>query len=140
MRLIDRLRQIVDPLPSDASVTLTAVCLRGWLEEENAAPAYRASEELTVDELADELHRGRSTIRAWLSEEGNFPNAYRLRGREWRIPRSDVTAFLARQRPRATTEEDEGLPAPAEQPADLGAWRRHFHNGEHGPRPGRKPS
>ncbi len=39
MRLADRLRAIVDPLPAGASVTLPADTVRAWLDDEPSAPA-----------------------------------------------------------------------------------------------------
>lgn len=68
---------------------------RGWLSELLEAPAAHA--DLTVDQVAKELIRGDSTVRGWC-KAGLFPNAYRLRDREWRIPEADLLAFLARER------------------------------------------
>lgn len=36
-------------------------------------------------------------MRAWL-EAGRFPGAYKLRGRDWRVPPDAVEAFKARER------------------------------------------
>lgn len=33
------------------------------------------------------------TVRNWI-KEGKFPNATRLGGNQWRVPRSDVLAFV----------------------------------------------
>ncbi len=71
----------------------------------------------TVDEVARELSRSRSTVREWC-RAGEIPGAYRLNGREWRIPRSGLQKFLDGQggsRPRRLGRCHE---------TDLSAWRR----------------
>jgi excisionase family DNA binding protein len=65
--------------------------------------------DLTVSELAARFHRSASTVRDWC-EHGRFEGAYKLNGRDWRIPQVGVDAFLAEQR-------GEGVVA------QLGAWR-----------------
>jgi len=37
------------------------------------------------------------TVRGWV-ERGDFPGAYKLNGKEWRVPVSGVEAFQNRQR------------------------------------------
>lgn len=46
--------------------------------------------DLTVKETAELLGRAPSTIRSWAAS-GILRGAYRLRGREWRIPRAALT-------------------------------------------------
>lgn len=108
------LLRALDPLPDDASVPV------GWIrqeldgetvEEEDGRPLA----DLTVAEVAEELDRGASTVRGWLSA-GKIPEAYRLHGREWRIPRSALREYLDRQARGEPTAELEG-------DGDLGAWR-----------------
>jgi len=53
--------------------------------------------DLTIAELAARFHRSPSTIRDWC-EHGRLGGAYKLNGRDWRIPQAGVEAFLARQR------------------------------------------
>lgn len=71
--------------------------------------------------LSATAHRAESTIRTWLAE-GRFPAAYRLHGREWRIPRDDVAAMQreeSQRRHRAAAQ-------PREPNIDTGAWRKHL--------------
>jgi len=42
-------------------------------------------------------------VRAWV-ERGDFTGAYKLHGKEWRVPISSVEAFQDRQRRRAKSE------------------------------------
>jgi hypothetical protein len=71
--------------------------------------------DLTVADLCTWFRRKPSAVRAWL-ERGDFPEAYKLKGRDWRVPAAAVEAF------RANQARDVGERAPAE--GDLGAWRR----------------
>lgn len=56
MRLADRLRAIVDPLPPGASVTLPADTVRAWLDDEPSAPA---APELVTDSTPPQSWRER---------------------------------------------------------------------------------
>jgi excisionase family DNA binding protein len=101
MGLIERLKAMAEATPPGGAVTLPTDWLRRELEaEEDPRPDCPAdTPDLTVEELATELTRSGSTVRGWLGE-GRFPNAYKLRGRDWRIPRADVRQFLrVQQRP-----------------------------------------
>jgi hypothetical protein len=72
--------------------------------------------DLTVADLCTRFNRKPSAVRAWL-ERGDFPGAYKLKGRDWRVPAGAVQVFLAKQGigEQATGRAAEG---------DLGAWRR----------------
>ena len=119
MTLRDRLRRIVDPLPDGAAVSLPVDVLRDWLDaEEGDFPEQTSSEpqgfDLTVQDAADLLGRAPSTVRGWCSS-GVLPGAYRLRGREWRIPRSSLDSLRPDRDHRPTLNRRE---------PDLGAWRK----------------
>lgn len=89
----------------------------------DAEPIRAEAPDLTIEELGRELHRSPSTIRGWLAADPMpFPDAYRLNGREWRIPRANVAAYLARQRPRMPQDRTEAI----ETTGDLGSWRKHY--------------
>jgi len=110
MTLADRLRELAERLPPGGSLTLTRdgllnlAALDGGQADEAAVPA-----DFTVAELATRFHRSASTVRDWC-ERGRFEGAYKLNGRDWRIPVTALDAFLAEQR--------------GETPAaHLGAWR-----------------
>jgi len=68
-----------------------------------------APDEFTVGEVARRFHRSASTVRGWC-EHGRFEGAYKLNGRDWRIPATAVDAFLAEQRGESRVRR-------------LGAWR-----------------
>ena len=70
-------------------------------------PALPARVDLTIRDLAEMFGKQPSTVRAWV-ERGDFPGAYKLHGKEWRVPVSSVEAFQKGQR-RATS--DRGLSA-----------------------------
>lgn len=53
----------------------------------------------TVSELVDRLGLHRNTVQN-LIREGAFPGAFKI-GRTWRVPQSDVEAYLDRQRKRS---------------------------------------
>ena len=69
--------------------------------------------DLAVGEVAVRFRRSPSTVRSWF-ERGVFEGAYKLNGRDWRVPLSAVEAFERSQR-------GERRPGAG---ADLGAWRR----------------
>ena len=60
-------------------------------------PARPARVDLTIRDLAQLFGKQPSTVRAWV-ERGDFPGAYKLHGKEWRVPVSAVEAFQNRQR------------------------------------------
>ena len=89
-----------------------ALVPRDWLLEQlsgaspdavASAAASTAVVDLTIADLAGLFHKRPSTVRAWV-ERGDFPGAYKLHGKEWRVPVSAVEAFQDRQRRRAKTE------------------------------------
>src|SRR6266852_454190 len=73
-------------------------------------PAPPACLDLTIRDLAKLFGKQPSTVRAWV-ERGDFPGAYKLHGKEWRVPVSSVEAFQNRLRG-------------AKSDAGLSAWRR----------------
>ena len=74
------------------------------------APALPARVDLTIRDLAQLFGKQPSTVRSWV-ERGDFAGAYKLHGKEWRVPESGVEAFQNRQR-RAKSD------------TRLSAWRR----------------
>lgn len=100
---------------------------RDWLLEQltdpsAGAPAPAASApaplvDRTIRDLAHVFGKRPSTVRAWV-EHGDFPGAYKLHGKEWRVPASAVEAFQDRQRHRKSSSRS------AETESRLSAWRR----------------
>ena len=99
--VLERLRQALSARPPGTLVP------RDWLVEQLANGAGRQSDfdsaaargqtDLTIVGLAELFGKRPSTVRAWV-ERGDFPGAYKLNGREWRIPLSAVEAFRHSQR------------------------------------------
>lgn len=111
-KLADRLRELAERLPPGGSLMLT----RDGLLELAAVAGGRVDQaapqaDFTVREVALRFHRSPSTIRDWC-EHGRFDGAYKLNGRDWRIPQAALDAFLALQR----REHQQA-------PVSLSAWR-----------------
>src|SRR6266576_7046487 len=104
---LEDLRELAIRLPTGSSVTLPRDAL---LEAVGEPSQSQPSAGLTVAELAARFHRATSTVRGWV-EAGRFQDAYKLEGRDWRIPEPAVTSFIAAQKR-----------GPAQQP-NIGAWR-----------------
>jgi excisionase family DNA binding protein len=51
-----------------------------------------------------------------LIDRGEFPNAFRIQ-RDWRIPESDIAAYIERRRQAARTERANKRPAGSHPPA-----------------------
>lgn len=131
--LLRALRTIADALPPGSSVTLEGAWLRAQLEEAEDGdaqndPAVRRLTDLTVEQVAEELGRSGSTVRGWLAAD-EFPNAFKLNRREWRIPVSDLRAFLDRQRPQVPHARVPPQGRRSRQPDELSAWRQHYKAG-----------
>lgn len=113
-----RLAELLGQLPPTAMVPVQ------WVREQlDAEPVEDTSAigDLSLEAAAAEVHRATSTVRGWCSS-GALRGAYKLRGRDWFIPRPALRAFLDSQRP--TPEE----PPPDEGAVDLGAWRNVVSN------------
>jgi predicted DNA-binding transcriptional regulator AlpA len=57
--------------------------------------------DLNVEDIMNATSRERSTVLGWI-HDGDFPGAYKLNGREWRIPQADWKACLNRERQGAS--------------------------------------
>lgn len=123
---MERMREALSAMPPGALVP------RDWLLEQLEggsvrqsdadSPAAAGATDLTIAGLAQLFGKRPSTVRAWV-ERGDFPGAYKLNGREWRIPASGVGAFRDSQR-RLT---------------GLSAWRSARRTHEVPPENGHKP-
>lgn len=110
MNAADRLRRLAEHLPPGGSLTLTRAGLLELAGVDSSQSAEEAGTgDFTVAQLATRFHRSASTIRDWC-EHGRFEGAYKLNGRDWRIPEAGVGAFLSEQRSGRSV-------------AQLGAWR-----------------
>ena len=120
----DTLRTALADLPDNALLPVSWI--RAHLPETATTKPGDSDVDLTVEHVAELFGRADSTIRTWIAQ-GVFPSAYRLRGREWRIPRSDLVAHQQQQR-------EASKPAPpataTNADADLSAWRKHIKRQE----------
>jgi excisionase family DNA binding protein len=121
------LKDILVALPDDALLPVRWV--RAQLAAEGDAGAQQGTEtpltgtlDLTVSELATRLGKGASTVRTWLLR-GELPGAYRMHGREWRIP---VNAIEAMQRAQAKRHRDTATSTLSNDATDLSEWRKHL--------------
>lgn len=122
--LREQLERLLEDLPPGGSVTFPRTALEELLE--TSAPAAGESGgpigDLSVQDLAGELGRSESTVRGWCSS-GLIDGVYKLRGREWRIPRAAARRFLERE---ARGEKDRlSRPLGRGRDVSLSAWRRH---------------
>lgn len=98
---LESLRAALAAMPPGALVP------RDWLLEQltdgspgrpaPVAPAPAALVDLTIRDLAKVFGKQPSTVRAWV-ERGDFPGAYKLHRKEWRLPVASLEAFQNRQR------------------------------------------
>lgn len=111
---------------AEAEATIPARVVLGRLPAKVEAPSTSDRGEvladLTVDEVAQALGRTPSSVRSWLRSGEVL--GYKLRGREWRIRREDLRAFLDDQATEKRAHRDR--PNRRGEPADLGAWRREL--------------
>lgn len=130
------LLELIAHLPDGATVPVG--WLRAQLGAENGPDASTAATSvLTVAQVAAQLHRSASTVRAWAAA-GRFADVFKLDGQDWRIPAAAVETFISEQS-RPKKSRDVGLGATNATPptsqhrprrarkantADLGAWRR----------------
>jgi excisionase family DNA binding protein len=108
MTLATRIRQALAPIPRGSLVPVDYV--RELLDQHDAPEGV----DLTVQDVATMLERAPSTIRTWCGA-GRLPGAYRLQGREWRIPRSALRAL--REAPTEPARRADGT-------VDLGSWKK----------------
>lgn len=111
------LRALATALPAGASVPVPREWLLELLGPAKASPAAEVADS-TVDDLARRYSRAASTVRGWI-EAGQFPGAYRLRGREWRVPLSGLTAFEDHERQHV---REQSAPPTPEGAAGLVDW------------------
>jgi hypothetical protein len=95
----DALLRLAQALPDGTAVPVPRAWLLEILEGTEAPGATSAplGMDLTPEEAGAALHRSPVTIRAYCNA-GLVPGAYRLRGRQWRIPRAALEAFQEAER------------------------------------------
>ena len=118
MGLVDRLRAIVDGMPDGSAVTLSVDWLRELVDREGEQDGMGRL--LTLAQAGEIVGRSASTIRTW-ANSSQLEGAFKLNGRDWRIPENALARFVERQ--QAT--EQEPTTVSADGPVDLNSWRHH---------------
>lgn len=93
------LLELARAVAPDQGVTVPAAWLIELLVEGGADES-----DLTVPELGALFARSESTMRTRL-ERGEFPGAYKLGGKQWRVPRAAVATFREAQARQTRTGE-----------------------------------
>lgn len=115
MSALDKLRRLIDVADPDGTVTVR--WLAAQLDEEDCSSvASKPVPDLTLEEVCEVVKKRPSTVRSWLS--GGELRGYKLNGKAWRVPRSALTEYLARQ--SDPSESD----ACNDARVDISAWRR----------------
>lgn len=98
MRTDDVIRALIQGLDGAAVVTVRVDWLRDMLDRQmGKTPESDVEVDLRAPEVGKILNRDASTVRLWC-RAGLLPGAYRLLGREWRVPRSAIAKFQRQQR------------------------------------------
>ena len=94
MKLSDWLAGMIERMPDDGSIILTAKSVRKRLSENETGFDH----DFTVAEVGKFFNRSPVTIRAWI-REGRL-EAYLFQGREYRIRESALEEFQQKERGR----------------------------------------
>jgi hypothetical protein len=113
------LRAVAEALPAGTPVPVPREILLELLASRagSVQPSAMPPADLTVADLCARFSRKPSAVRAWL-ERGDFEGAYKLKGRDWRVPAAAADRFQADQVGGA------GAKTQDVEIGDLGAWRQ----------------
>ena len=119
---MDSRLELLNDLPDDA--LLPAYWVRQLLEgQPDLNPATTASEDLTVEQVADRYGRSPATIRRWL-KFGRLEGWKLERG--WRIPASAIDNLRERN---DWGRDREPAKVSVSRNRDLGSWRQEYQEG-----------
>jgi hypothetical protein len=111
---------MAEAVPPGGAVLLPRDWLVEALEGAGSPVAQPLAVDFTVTDLVALFGKRPSTVRSWL-EAGLFPGAFKLRGKTWRVPRSAVEAFQARERGQGGNDPP---PLPRRASASLSDYRK----------------
>lgn len=122
-----QVREVLRELAEALAVGTAVSVPREWLlellgETPLSEPASIQAADLTIAAVAQRFGRHSSTVRAWL-EAGEFPGAYKLKGREWRIPAGSLAAFEDTAR-RSTGTQIAASKRSRHSTPNLADWRK----------------
>lgn len=112
-------RRLLEELPDSALLPVSFV-RQILIEQEDGG---ETATDRTVEQAGQILGRQPSTIRAWCNR-GLLEGAYRLRGRQWRIPRSAIDALQRAEAERHAAKISSATSNRPSRTVDLGAWRK----------------
>ncbi|MBA3583130.1 MAG: helix-turn-helix domain-containing protein [Gemmatimonadetes bacterium] len=128
MNAPSRLLKALGHLPAESLVPVGYVLTLAKVEPEAAREAEsELLADLTVEQVAQEFHRSPSTVRQWLAA-GEL-EGYKLKGRQWRVPRAAVRKFqdeAARAYGERRIQPSNGGSIRDCKTARLDGWRRHY--------------
>lgn len=108
MTLRDALRTLAEALPPGSAVPVPREQLLELLG--GGGTGTPAGADLTVPQVAERFGKAPGTVRKWLAA-GDFPGAYQVHGKEWRIPSAALQAFREKQQGES---------------GELGDWRKEL--------------
>ncbi len=115
---IDELRTLYESMPPGSAINLPREGIGALLDELTQPDGDEgAVSDLTLSEVAGRVGRAPSTVRGWCSR-GVLTGAYRLNGRDWRVPTAALDTFLEAQGTRQTASSKRSSGG-----TDLSAWR-----------------
>ncbi len=115
---VEDLLRLHEAMPPGSSISLSREAVGGLLDALGSPePSGPMPRDLSLKEVADRVGRAESTVKGWCSR-GELSGAYKLNGRDWRVPLSGLDAFLRTQGSRQATTS-QGLSGGT----DLSAWR-----------------
>lgn len=121
---VDDLRALHVSMPRGSAITLSRRAIGDLLDHLAPAATQRGEvRDLTLPEVAERVGRASSTVRAWCNT-GLMAGAYKLNGRDWRVPPAALDAFL-----RGQGEDSSGTRRGVGAPRDLSDWRAEYRAG-----------
>ena len=118
MNLADRLRLMPPGSLVPAEWVLAELEGESGIAANTGEAANRA--DLTLEQASEQVKRSVSTVRGWCAS-GAVAGAYKLNGRDWRIPPAALRNYLDAQ---ASGAKANGPRTRAGRAPDVGGWRK----------------
>jgi excisionase family DNA binding protein len=113
--LEERIDALIQAMPDGASITLSRSTLVEWRDTDTTTGGV----DLTVQQVAERMHRSAECVRQWI-RSGDLA-AYKFRGNEYRVTEIALDEFQRQQRGKSIQSTR------CEVPSDLGRWRQRRH-------------
>ncbi len=93
---LEHLLALREAMPPGSSISLSKDALTELLDGLGSPePSGPTPRDLNLKEVADRVGRAESTVKGWCSA-GKLSGAYKLNGRDWRVPEAALETYLAR--------------------------------------------